>query len=228
MITLENISKTYIISSENKVGAVQGVNLQIDRGEFLVITGRSGSGKTTLLNLAAGLTRPSSGQVILDGVDLWSLSDQKQSRLRSEKFGFIFQFPSLIPTLNALENVVLPTIFTNGHTKQGAYPRAAQLMELVGLEDKKTSFPRQLSAGQQQRVVIARALMNRPEVLLADEPTSDLDEQTEHEIVELFAQIHRENGITVIMVTHTNQLTAYSTRAIEMALGKIKTGTSRD
>ncbi len=224
MITLDNISKTYTISKENKVGAVQGVSLQIDKGEFLVITGRSGSGKTTLLNLAAGLTRPSSGRVMLDGVDLWSLSDQQQSRLRSEKFGFIFQFPSLIPTLNALENVVLPILFTSDHAKKAAFQRADDLMKLVGLEDKKTSYPRQLSAGQQQRVVIARALMNQPEVLLADEPTSDLDEQTEHEIVELFAQIHRENGITIIMVTHTNQLTAYSTRAVEMAMGKIKKG----
>jgi ABC-type lipoprotein export system ATPase subunit len=224
MITLDNISKTYTISKENKVGAVQGVSLQIDKGEFLVITGRSGSGKTTLLNLAAGLTRPSSGRVMLDGVDLWSLSDPQQSRLRSEKFGFIFQFPSLIPTLNALENVVLPIIFTNGHAKKAAYQRAEDLMELVGLEDKKISYPRQLSAGQQQRVVIARALMNQPKVLLADEPTSDLDEQTEHEIVQLFAQIHRDNGITILMVTHTNQLTAYSTRAVEMAMGKIKTG----
>jgi putative ABC transport system ATP-binding protein/lipoprotein-releasing system ATP-binding protein len=212
-----------VISKENKVGAVQGVSLQINKGEFLVIAGRSGSGKTTLLNLAAGLTRPSSGCVMLDGVDLWSLSDQQQSRLRSEKFGFIFQFPSLIPTLNALENVVLPTIFTNGHAKKAAYQRAEDLMKLVDLEDKKTSYPRQLSAGQ-QRVVIARTLMNQPKVLLADEHTCDLDEQTEHEIVELFVQIHRENGITIIMATHTNQLTAYSTRAVEMAMGKIKTG----
>jgi ABC-type lipoprotein export system ATPase subunit len=141
MITLDNISKDYTISKENKVGAVQGVNLKIDKGEFLVITGHSGSGKTTLLNLASGLTRPSSGRVMLDRVDLWSLSDPQQSRLRSEKFGFIFQFPSLIPTLNALENVVLPTIFTNGHARKAAYQRVEDLMELAGLEDKKPLIP---------------------------------------------------------------------------------------
>jgi ABC-type lipoprotein export system ATPase subunit len=188
----------------------------------VVITGRSGSGKTTLLNLAAGLTRPTSGKISLDGVDLWSLSDKEQSSMRSRKVGFIFQFPSLLPTLTVLENVALPVIF-NGHPQAdgAAYLRAEELLKLVGLQDKWIAYPRQLSAGQQQRVVIARALMNHPEILLADEPTSDLDEQTEREIIELFAQIHRESGVTILMVTHTSQLTEYGTRSIEMAGGKV-------
>ena len=222
MITLENVAKDYYLADQNVVKAVRGATLNVERGEFIVITGRSGSGKTTLLNLAAGLTRPTSGRVMLDGADLWSLSDKEQSRLRSRKFGFIFQFPSLLPTLNVIENVALPVIFNgNGGLGEKAYRRADELLKLVGLEDKRIAYPRQLSAGQQQRVVIARALMNRPEILLADEPTSDLDEQTELEIVGLFGNIHRDTNTTIIMVTHTSQLTTYGTRTINMAMGEI-------
>jgi ABC-type lipoprotein export system ATPase subunit len=222
MLTLENITKDYTLSKENVVNAIKGVSLQVERGEFVVVTGRSGSGKTTLLNLLAGLTRPTSGRVLVDGKDLWALSDKEQSQLRSQKFGFIFQFPSLLPTLNVLENVALPVIFkSTRQAGEAAYQRAGEHLKLVGLEEKRLAYPRQLSAGQQQRVVIARALMNHPEILLADEPTSDLDEQTEHEIVELFAKIHRESGVTIIMVTHTSQLTSYGTRSYEMSKGEI-------
>ena len=222
MITLENVVKDYYLADQNVVKAVRGATLQVDRGEFIVITGRSGSGKTTLLNLAAGLTKPTSGRVLLDGADLWSLSDKEQSRLRSRKFGFIFQFPSLLPTLNVVENVALPVIFNgNGQSGQAAYQRADELLKMVGLEDKRIAYPRQLSAGQQQRVVIARALMNHPEILLADEPTSDLDEQTEQEIVKLFGDIHCDTNTTIVMVTHTTQLATCGTRTINMAMGEI-------
>jgi putative ABC transport system ATP-binding protein/lipoprotein-releasing system ATP-binding protein len=222
MITLENIAKQYSLADENVVKAVRNVSLDIDRGEFVVVIGRSGSGKTTLLNLMAGLTRPTSGRVLLDGTDLWSLSDKEQSQLRSRKFGFVFQFPSLLPTLNVLENVALPVIFKGDPGVGGAADqRADELLQLVGLEEKRLAHPRQLSAGQQQRVVIARALMNRPEILLADEPTSDLDERTEHEIVELFLKLHRQTGLTIVMVTHASQLTTYGMRSIEMVMGGI-------
>jgi ABC-type lipoprotein export system ATPase subunit len=222
MITLEHITKEYQLAGQITVQAIQGIDLTIQKGEFVVILGRSGSGKTTLLNLAAGLTRPTAGRVLLDGTDLWSLSDREQSTLRSRKFGFIFQFPSLIPTLNVVENVALPVIF-NGSKKAGeaAFQRADELLKLVSLEEKRLAYPRQLSAGQQQRVVIARALMNQPEILLADEPTSDLDEQTEVEIVELFKQIHQDSGITIVMVTHSSQLTAYGSRTVNMSKGSI-------
>jgi ABC-type lipoprotein export system ATPase subunit len=222
MITLDNICKEYPLADQNTVQAVRGVSLEVEKGEFIVITGRSGSGKTTLLNLAAGLTRPSSGRVLLEGTDLWTLTDKEQSKLRSHKIGFVFQFPSLLPTLNVLENVALPVIFNEDHqTDMQAYQRADELLSLVGLEEKRSVYPVQLSAGQQQRVVIARALMNKPEILLADEPTSDLDEQTEQEIVGLFAQIHRDSGMTILMVTHTSQLTAFGTRSVNMAQGAI-------
>jgi len=222
MIQLEKVSKTYWMSKENTIHAVLETSLDIKKGEFLIITGRSGSGKTTLLNLVAGLTRPSSGRVFLDGQDLWSLSDQQQSLIRNRKIGFIFQFPSLLPSLTALENVVLPTIFNADHVKEAGYSRAVELMETVGLKDKPNAYPRQLSAGQQQRVVVARSLLNQPEILLADEPTSDLDEQTETEIMDMFQQIHHVSGITIILVTHSTQLVRYGSRSIHMAGGVIE------
>lgn len=224
MIILENVSKTYTISAEQQVKAVIDASLEIPKGEFLVITGRSGSGKTTLLNLAAGLTRPSSGRVLVGGGDLWGLSDRQQSLLRNQKIGFVFQFPSLLPSLTTLENVALPTIFGDNQTQPAAYQRSKELLETLGLGDKFASYPRQLSAGQQQRAVIARALLHQPEVLLADEPTSDLDEQTEIEIMELFKEIHQKNGITIVLVTHSSQLVHYGTRSIRMAGGEILNG----
>lgn len=225
MIELQNVSKTYRISKENVVNAVRGVSVVIAPGEFVTITGRSGSGKTTLLNLAAGLTTPTSGAVRHDGVDLWSLPDDRQSQLRARSIGFIFQFPSLLPSLTTLENVMLPMIFCGDRGEaEGGADRAVELLKSVGLGDKLKAYPRQLSAGQQQRVVIARALINDPVMLLADEPTSNLDEQTEREIMELFRQIHAQRQLTIVMVTHTKQLITYGTRAIEMANGQIVNG----
>ena len=224
MIKLIDVSKTYPLDKGNAVPAVRGVSLEIQKGEFVIVVGRSGSGKTTLLNLAAGLTRPSSGETYLDGVNLWSMSDEKQSALRSRSLGFVFQVPSLISSLTALENVILPTMFCDTQNGTNHSERAVELLQRVGLADKLSSYPRQLSAGQQQRIVIARALMNQPQVLLADEPTSNLDEQTELEIMGLFRDLHISLGITIVMVTHTRQLVAFGTRAIEMANGQVVNG----
>ncbi len=222
MISLEKVSKTYILSKENQVRAVQEVSLEISRGEFVVITGRSGSGKTTLLNLMAGLTQPTAGRVVWEGLDLWSVSDRERSRLRNQRLGFVFQFPSLLPALTVVENVTLPTIFSVNGVTPGTHARAEELLATVGLSDKLNVYPRQLSAGQQQRVVVARALFNQPQVLLADEPTSDLDEQTEDEIMQLFHRIHGETGVTIVLVTHTTQLVHYGSRAIRMAAGRVE------
>jgi ABC-type lipoprotein export system ATPase subunit len=229
MITLQDVTKTYPLARTAPVQAVRGVSLQIERGEFVILTGRSGSGKTTLLNLAAGLTRPSSGSVRFEGTDLQSLPEEQRARLRSQKIGFVFQFPSLLSSLTVLENVQLPVIFAGGRAADQRAGRAAELLETVGLADKLHVYPRQLSAGQQQRVVIARALINQPDLLIADEPTSDLDEQTEREIMQLFKQFFLENGLTILMVTHTSELVPYGTRALEMAGGvfKMETGTPR-
>lgn len=224
MIKLQNVTKIYPLGESSKVSAVIDVSLEIQRGEFVVITGRSGSGKTTMLNLIAGLTRPTAGEVFFEGVSLWSLPDRQQSLLRNQKFGFIFQFPSLLPSLSALENAALPTIFGRDQVTEQANKRAAELLDMLGLGSKLYSYPRQLSAGQQQRVVIARALLNQPQVLLADEPTSDLDEQTEIEIMDLFKKIHAESGLTIVLVTHASQLVSYGTSALKMAEGQVLNG----
>ena len=223
MITLENVSKIYTLSQEQKVVAVRDVTLEVAPGEFLLITGRSGSGKTTLLNLIAGLTRPTAGRVLWDGVDLWSLTDRQQARMRSSRLGFVFQFPSLLPGLTLAENVVLPSAFSSKDDRQGAHQQAAELLSTVGLADKLPAYPRQVSAGQQQRAVIARALFNHPEVLLADEPTSDLDEKTEREIMDLFQAIHARTGLTVLLVSHSTGLVTYGTRHVCLAGGQITT-----
>lgn len=221
MIRLNELSKVYEQKKQKTVKAVDGVSLEIAPQEFVVITGRSGSGKTTLLNLIAGLAEPTKGQVFIDGVDLWELSDAQRSALRNHKMGFVFQFPSLIQSLNSVENVVLPTIFDQKKATKADVDRAIHLLELVGLSDKAAAYPRQLSAGQQQRVVIARALINDPELLLADEPTSNLDEQTAKEIMDIFHDIHMKNGITILLVTHTGEITTSGTRSIFMANGSI-------
>jgi ABC-type lipoprotein export system ATPase subunit len=224
MICLRDIAKTYEVARGRPIEALRAVDLEVERGEFVVITGRSGAGKTTLLNVIAGLARPTAGSVTLDGVDLWSLRDRELSALRNRTMGFVFQFPSLLPALSVLQNVVLPLSFRrvgDGDGGGDGRSRAAELLGMVGLDDRLTSYPRQLSAGQQQRVVIARALANRPELLLADEPSSDLDEETEAEIMGLFRSIHLETGVTIVLVTHTRQLVAYGTRHVAMAGGRL-------
>jgi putative ABC transport system ATP-binding protein/lipoprotein-releasing system ATP-binding protein len=215
------VTKTYALHKGPSVSAVRGVSLEISQGEFVAVVGRSGSGKTTLLNLAAGLTQPTSGRVLLDGVDLWQLTDQEQSGIRNRCIGFVFQFPSLLTTLTVHENVVLPTIFGASGRRIEAHARARELLVQVGLADKLSAYPRELSAGQQQRVVIARSLVNRPQLLLADEPTSNLDETTEMDIIDLFRDLHANLGLTIVLVTHTRQLVSSGMRAIEMAAGRI-------
>jgi ABC-type lipoprotein export system ATPase subunit len=221
LIELHNVSKVYHPGKRNTVTAVKDVDLGVDQGEFVVITGRSGSGKTTLLNLISGLTRPTAGTVLLERTELWRLPDAEQSQLRNRKIGFVFQFPSLIPTLTTLENVTLPTITEAGNHKAVIRGRAQQLLQQVGLSDKLDAYPRHLSAGQQQRVVIARSLINQPELLLADEPTSNLDEQTEQEIMALIQQLHQETAITILLVTHSAELASYGNRSLRMAAGEI-------
>ena len=221
MIALNHVSKTFKMKGKTLIPAVQEVNLNVTQGEFIVITGRSGSGKTTLLNLVAGLVRPTSGQVLIDNTDIWNLSDIEQSYLRNRKMGFVFQFPSLLPSLTILENVLLPTMLRGADEKREAYVRAEKLLSEVGLSDKLQAYPRQLSAGQQQRVVVARSLINNPKILLADEPTSNLDEQTEREIITLLEDIHINNGITILLVTHAEELVTRGSRVIKLAKGEI-------
>lgn len=221
LIALRGVSKIYVLGKGVTVQALRETSFDVAQGEFIVITGRSGSGKTTLLNLAAGLTRPTTGQVLIEGVDLWTMSDREQALLRNRKLGFVFQFPSLMPSLTALENVILPTMFGPPEGRTDASGRAANLLREVGLGDKLNAYPRQLSAGQQKRVVIARSMINRPEILIADEPTGDLDEQTEREFMSLLQEIHQVNRLTVLLVTHNRRLVPYATRHLELAAGQV-------
>jgi lipoprotein-releasing system ATP-binding protein len=224
MIVLENVTKAYPSGGTKPVTAVRQVSLEIPRGAFLVVTGRSGSGKTTLLNLVAGLTRPTAGRVLFEDADWQALPDRTQSLIRNRKIGFVFQFPSLLPSLTALDNVALPAIFGSGRTNAAAYDRARVLLQSLDLADKFGAYPRQLSAGQQQRLVIARALLNEPAILLADEPTSNLDEETELEMLDLLKKLHVNTGVSIVLVTHSAQLVHYGTHSIRMAEGLVLPG----
>jgi len=219
---MRQVTKTYYRGKRGHqipVMAVDRIDLKIEPGEFLVITGRSGCGKTTLLNLIAGMARPSSGHVFVDDVDIWTLKDEEISGLRNLKMGFMFQVPSLIPTLTVLDNVVVPTMFAPKETQGDAYERARQALEAVGLSQRMDAFPRYLSSGEEKRVVIARALINKPRVLLADEPTANLDELTEKEIMALIQEIHR-GGTTILLVTHHPSLIDYGTKHLKMSGGR--------
>ncbi|WP_425804323.1 ABC transporter ATP-binding protein [Desulfitobacterium sp. Sab5] len=200
MITVENLSKIYQDKNQT-VKAFENINLEVAQGDFLIFTGRSGSGKTTLISVMGGLTRPTTGKVLMDGIDLWTLSEPELARVRNEKFGFIFQFASLIPTLRVIDNLLLPLSFGGKRPTLEDQNRARQLLETVEISDKEQSFPSQLSGGQQRRVAIARSLINKPDVLFIDEPTGDLDEKTEQAIMQLFKKIN-EQGTTIVMVTH--------------------------
>ncbi len=220
LLELCGVGKTYGGGRRAPVTVVRDANLAVLRGECVVITGRSGAGKTTLLNLAAGLARPSTGQVLYEGAGLWQLPDAERTRLRGRKIGFVFQFPSLLPTLTVLENVLLPGLFAVRTTASDVRPRALDLLERVGLAHRMAAYASELSAGEQQRAVIARALVNRPELLLADEPTSNLDERTEQEILSLLRGMQVSEGLTLVMATHAALVAAHA-RVLEMAAGRL-------
>ena len=219
MIEISNLTKNYSIDKQ-LFKAVDSVNLSVKKGEFISIVGHSGSGKTTLLSLVGGLTRPDSGRVIIDGTDIWTISDDRLSEFRNKKINFIFQFSSLIPTLTVIENIMLPTVF--GEYAGDVREYALKLLDMVGLRDKANLYPSQLSGGQQRRVAIARAFVNRPEIILADEPTGDLDEETELEMMRLFRMMNKERGITYVMVTHNIELAGQTGRQLKMNNGIIE------
>lgn len=218
MIILERVSKRYRAGGMT-VEALREFSANLEAGEFLVVTGRSGSGKSTLLSLMGGLTRPDTGRVKLDGQDLWSMTDAQRARFRARTMGFIFQFASLMPTLTVLENVLLPASFLP-RGEGGDRERALSLLEQVGLGGYDRHMPWQLSGGQQKRVAVARALLNRPRLILADEPTADLDEQTELEVMRLLLQ-QNASGTTVVLVTHNTELTGLASRHLVLSEGRV-------
>jgi putative ABC transport system ATP-binding protein len=218
VIRLANVVKVF--DGKNKVRALSGINLLIAKGEFVALVGPSGSGKSTLLNLIGTLDRPTSGEIRIDGVSLAELSDDGLTRVRRDKIGFIFQFFNLLPSLNCEENVALP-LHLRGWARSKARDRARELLELVGLSPRAHHLPDELSGGERQRVAIARALSVYPPVLLADEPTGNLDTHTGQDILALIRDLHQRLGATVLMVTHDRQVAESCPRTIALRDGEL-------
>jgi putative ABC transport system ATP-binding protein len=219
VIQVEDVHKYYDLG-ETRVHALRGVSAQIERGEFVAIMGASGSGKSTFMNILGCLDKPSSGRYLLEGIEVSSLSKKELAAIRNRKIGFVFQGFNLLSRTTALENVELPTLYAQ-ITKEEGQKRAREALALVGLADRMTHFPSQLSGGQQQRVAIARALVNRPSILLADEPTGNLDSRTSVEIMEVFQKLN-DDGLTVVLVTHEPDIAQYGKRSIHFRDGKIR------
>lgn len=219
-IRLEEVHKTYDLG-EMKVHALRGVSLEIYPGEFVAVMGASGSGKSTLMNILGCLDKPTRGHYYLDGTDVSGLSKRQLAKIRSTKIGFVFQQFNLLARTTALENVELPTIYAAvpAAEREG---RARESLEHVGLGDRMGHFPSQLSGGQQQRVAIARALVNRPTILLADEPTGNLDSRTSVEIMDILQRLNNEHGLTVVLVTHEPDIAQYAKRALDFRDGKMR------
>jgi len=220
LIVLKDVWKTYYLG-ENVLNVLKGVNLEINQGEFVVIVGPSGSGKSTLMNQVGILDTPSKGTIHLKEQDIAKLAESDLAQLRGKTIGFIFQQFNLIPTLTALENVILPTIFQNTPEQQ-RIAQAKELLALVGLQDRIEHKPNQLSGGQQQRVAIARALINDPEIILADEPTGNLDSLSGQQVMDLLSDLHQKHRKTIILVTHDTHLVDYAQKTIHIKDGLIK------
>jgi putative ABC transport system ATP-binding protein len=216
MITLHGVSKT-VESGGRPLTILHPLDYSIASGEFLAIVGPSGSGKSTLLGLLAGLDAPSTGRIVIDGVDITTLSEDGLARLRGEKIGFVFQFFHLVPSLTAFENVLVPMEIAG---RRGAEARARQLLEEVGLTGRGHHYPSQLSGGEQQRVAIARALANEPPIVLADEPTGNLDSATGRHILELLLSVHRARQTTLILVTHDAEIAALADSRLVLRDGR--------
>ena len=220
IIELKDVWKTYQMG-DNKVHALRGINLKVHRGEFLAIVGPSGSGKSTAMNMVGVLDRPSKGKIYLEGKDIAKFSESKLAQIRGKKIGFIFQKFNLINTLSAKENVMLPLTF-QGKSLEERNKRAEEMLKLVELEERMNHKPSELSGGQQQRVAIARALAVDPEVILADEPTGNLDSKSGGTVMDFLTKLHQKQNKTIIMVTHDNDLTKFAERVETLKDGKIE------
>jgi len=220
VIELVNVTKVYKVGS-SKVLALDNVSLKIPTGSFYAIMGPSGSGKTTLINIIGLLDKPSKGKVLIDGIDVGNLPEKKINHIRMKKIGFVFQLFHLIPWLTVLQNVEVPLMIA-GVPKNVRRKRAIELLKMVGLENRIHHRPTQLSGGEQQRVAIARALANNPEIILADEPTGNLDSKTGHEIMEALAKLNRYEHKTVIVVTHDPEVASYANTIVYLRDGKVQ------
>ena len=220
LIELRDVVKTYYLD-EIKVEALRGVSLQMEQGEYVALMGPSGSGKSTLMNTLGCLDRPTAGSYWLDGLEVVEMSANQRADLRNRKIGFVFQNFNLLARTSALENVELPLLYSRRMTSRERHRRARNELERVGLQDRLDHHPGQLSGGQQQRVAIARALVNQPAILMADEPTGNLDSRTSREVMELFRNLNEESGITVILVTHDPSVAHHAKRILVLRDGEI-------
>jgi putative ABC transport system ATP-binding protein len=220
LIQLTNIAKTYELG-EVQVHALKQATLSIERGEYVALIGPSGSGKSTLMNTLGCLDRPTSGSYLLDGKEVVTMSKDERAELRNQHLGFVFQNFNLLARTSALENVELPLLYSKGVTSRERHKRAKEMLTRVGLGDRLDHHPSQLSGGQQQRVAVARALVNRPTILMADEPTGNLDSKTSREVIRLFRDLNRQDQITVILVTHDQHVARNADRTIVLHDGEV-------
>jgi putative ABC transport system ATP-binding protein len=221
VISVRHLVKTYVVG-EVEVRALRGVNLEVEHGEFLAVTGPSGSGKSTFMHIAGCLDRPTSGQYYLDGQDVSRMSKDQLAAVRNRKIGFVFQGFNLLSRTTALDNVELPLLYGGSTLKAGErHKRAMSVLKAVGLENRADHHPNQLSGGQQQRVAIARSLINDPSILLADEPTGNLDTRTSIEVMGIFQRLNRERSITVLLITHEHDIAEYGTRIVQFRDGQV-------
>jgi len=220
VIGVKNLIKTYVVG-EVEVRALRGVNLDVERGEFIAVTGPSGSGKSTFMHIVGCLDRPTAGLYFLDGQDVSRMSKDALAAVRNRKIGFVFQGFNLLSRTSALDNVELPLLYGSGLKAAERHKRAVEVLTAVGLANRADHHPNQLSGGQQQRVAIARALINNPSILLADEPTGNLDTRTSIEVMDIFQRLNRERGITVVLITHEIDIAEYGTRIVSFRDGLV-------
>ena len=220
IIRLTDIRKNFFIGTPNELKVLKGIDLTVYEGEFLAVVGASGSGKSTLMNIIGALDRPTSGGYILDDVDVISAKDSELSGIRNRKIGFVFQTYNLIAKTNALRNVEMPMLYA-GVSRKERTQRAEALMELVGMGDRMKHLPEELSGGQKQRVAIARAMANDPAIILADEPTGALDSETGRMVMDIFHKLHKEQGKTIVLITHSPELADETERLITLKDGEI-------
>lgn len=220
IIDLQDIIKKFYIGTPNELTVLHGIDLEVYEGEFVAVVGASGSGKSTLMNIIGSLDRPTSGKYVLDGVDMIKAKDSELSGIRNQKIGFVFQTYNLIAKTNALKNVEMPMLYAGVHGKKRT-ERAKELLTLVGMEDRMKHLPEELSGGQKQRVAIARAMANDPAIILADEPTGALDSSTGRLVMDIFHKLHREQGKTIVLITHSPELAEETDRVITLKDGLV-------
>ena len=220
VISLNGIVKRFYIGKPNELEILHGINLEVERGEFVSIVGESGSGKSTLMNIIGALDRPTEGEYRLQGKNIGEAKDRELSSIRNQEIGFVFQTYNLIPRTTALENVELPMLYGK-MKKTERRERARELLELVGMKERMLHKPEELSGGQKQRTAIARAMANDPSIILADEPTGALDSETSRRIMDIFHRLHREQGKTIVLITHSTELAQETDRVVKISDGRI-------